>query len=56
MGLVLIAVFLIQLQYSILAINVDEFYPVSIRSVAFGVAGIIGSFGSSVSQLLFTDM
>ena len=56
MGLVLIVAFLIQLQFSILTVNIDEFYPVSIRSVAFSVSGFIGCFGSSVSQLLFTDI
>ena len=56
MGLVLIVAFLIQLQFNILTVNIDEFYPVSIRSVGFAVGGAIGSLGAGVSQLLFTDV
>ena len=56
MGLVLITAFLIQIQFGIFMLNIDEFYPVSIRSVGFVAGGIMGGFGTSVSQLLFTDM
>ena len=56
MGLVLIVVFIIQLQNSILKVNFDEFYPVSIRSVGFGAGGVVGSFAAAISQLLFTDV
>ena len=56
MGLVLIVAFLIQLQFNILMLIIDEFYPVSIRSVGFAVGGFFGSVGVIGSQLLFTDM
>ena len=34
----------------------SEFYPVSIRSVALGSAGAIGSIGNIMSLILFTDV
>ena len=47
---------LIQLQFNILMVNVDEFYPVSIRSVGFAVGGFFRNIAVIDSQLLFTDM
>ena len=56
MILVLIFRFIIQLQFSILMINLSEFYPVSIRSTGIGFHGIFGCLGFSLSLLLFTDV
>ena len=46
---------LIGFHFAILLINENEFYPVSVRSVAMGVAGMLVGIGYGISYLIFTD-
>ena len=55
MALSMIVRILIGFQFAILLINENEFYPVSVRSVAMGVSGMIVGIGYGFCYLLFTD-
>ena len=41
--------------YSIMVVNQNEFFPVSIRSVAQGTFGCLAALGNGLAYLLFTD-
>ena len=41
--------------YSIMVVNQNEFFPVSIRSVAQGTTGLMVALGNGLAYLLFTD-
>ena len=54
-GLAMIVRIMIGFQIAILLINQNEFYPVSVRSLAMSVLGMFVGIGDGLSYLIFTD-
>ena len=53
MILLLITRFFFVFQISLFNISGAELYPVTVRSIAFGIGGLLGAIGTLLSQIVF---
>lgn len=53
MILLLITRFFFVFQISLFNLSGAELYPVTVRSIAFGIGGLLGAIGTLLSQIVF---